>query len=318
MKFVQFVNSLLKDTISRNSNLVVYGQNVHAGSCLSGLTRGVSDLDGVIAKNSQNSENMLVGNGFGMMLSGVSSIFFMKQLDFLLLGIDHLVNTYNIVRQQKTKSSFTIFPITIDSGFEGPQAILNNIDDFCSMADIEAYSFTNKIDAESIIDEYLVRPGFRILSTGQRLLQSETLHLSLIEKDKTCRYFKYKEGKDVTIVCFNHAIPYGLELSSKLNSNRISSSLFSINTHSEFDITGLLNDIQKTKNLVLIDDSRSRNPVLKDFLLKINKSCNLDKEIILTRSIEERLTKPYEDKMNLDYNNVVSTLLLSKKNNKKI
>ena len=313
MKYVQYINSLLKNIIEKEKDLIIYGQNINAGSCLSGLTRGVSDLDGVISKNSQNSENMLVGNGFGMMLSGVSSIFFMKQLDFLLLGIDHLVNTYNIVRQQKPKSSFTIFPITIDSGFEGPQAILNNIDDFCSMADVEAYSFTNKIDAESIIDEYLVRPGFRILSTGQRLLQSETLDFSLIEKDKTCRYFKYKEGIDATIVCFNHAIPYGLELSNKLNSNRISSSLFSINTHSEFDISGLLNDIQTTKNLVLIDDSRSRNPVLKDFLLKIHKNCNLDKEIILTRSIEERLTKPYEDKMNLDYNNVVNTLLLSKK-----
>ena len=312
MKFVQFVNSLLKDKISTYDNLVVYGQNVHSGSCLSGLTRGVSDLDGVISKNSQNSENMLVGNGFGMMLNGVSSIFFMKQLDFLLLGIDHLVNTYNIVRQQKPKSSFTIFPITVDSGFEGPQAILNNIDDFCSIADIEAYSFTNKIDAKNIIDRYLVRPGFRIISTGQRLLQSEILDLNLIEEDKNCKHFKYKKGKDVTIICFNHAIPYGLELSNKLDSNRLSCSLFSINTHSEFDITSLLNDIQTTKNLVLIDDSRSKNPILKDFILKVNQSCNLDNEIVLTRSFEERLTKPYEDKMNLDYNNVVNTLLLSK------
>lgn len=312
MKFVQFVNSLLKDEISNHKNLVVYGQNVHAGSCLSGLTRGISDLDGVIPKNSQNSENMLVGNGFGMMLNGVSSIFFMKQLDFLLLGIDHLVNTYNIVRQQKPKSSFTIFPITVDSGFEGPQAILNNIDDFCSIADIEAYSFTNKIDAKNIIDRYLVRPGFRIISTGQRLLQSEILDLNLIEEDKNCKHFKYKKGKDVTIICFNHAIPYGLELSNKLDSNRLSCSLFSINTHSEFDITSLLNDIQTTKNLVLIDDSRSKNPILKDFILKVNQSCNLDNEIVLTRSFEERLTKPYEDKMNLDYNNVVNTLLLSK------
>ena len=116
----------------------------------------------------------------------------------------------------------------------------------------------------------------------------------------------------MTIICFNHAIPYGLELSNKLDSNRLSCSLFSINTHSEFDITSLLNDIQTTKNLVLIDDSRSKNPILKDFILKVNQSCNLDNEIVLTRSIEERLTKPYEDKMNLDYNNVVNTLLLSK------
>ena len=37
------------------------------------------------------------GVGFGLMLRSVNSVFFMKQFDFLLLGIDHLVNTYNII-----------------------------------------------------------------------------------------------------------------------------------------------------------------------------------------------------------------------------
>jgi DNA (cytosine-5)-methyltransferase 3A len=47
--------------------------------------------------NSTNAENSLGGFGFGLMINGASSVFFMKQLDFLLLGIDQLVNTYNII-----------------------------------------------------------------------------------------------------------------------------------------------------------------------------------------------------------------------------
>ena len=122
MKYVQFVNSLLKNVIKKENDLVLYGQNINAGSCLSGLTRGLGNVNSGLTINTPNCENTLVGIGFGLMLSGTSSIFFMKQMDFLLLGIDHLVNTYNIIRQDKPEVSFTIFPINVDSGYEGPQS----------------------------------------------------------------------------------------------------------------------------------------------------------------------------------------------------
>ena len=126
MKYVQYINSLLKEHISNNEHLVLYGQNIDAGSCLSGLTRGLSSFNDGLTINTPNSENSLVGVGYGLMLNDVSSIFFMKQMDFLLLGIDQLVNTYNLIRQTKPSASFTIFPVTVDSGYEGPQSSLNN------------------------------------------------------------------------------------------------------------------------------------------------------------------------------------------------
>ena len=46
---------------------------------------GISLRKNSLIINTQNSENLLVGAGFGMMLNSVSSVFFMKQLDFLLL-----------------------------------------------------------------------------------------------------------------------------------------------------------------------------------------------------------------------------------------
>ena len=39
-----------------------------------------------------------IGVGFGLMLNGVHAVLFAKQLDFMLLGMDQLVNTYNFIR----------------------------------------------------------------------------------------------------------------------------------------------------------------------------------------------------------------------------
>ena len=65
----------IKECNPRFIVFVVYGQNVNAGSSLSGLTRGLSMQNSSLLINTQNSENSLVGIGFGLMLNGVSSIF---------------------------------------------------------------------------------------------------------------------------------------------------------------------------------------------------------------------------------------------------
>ena len=79
MKYVEFINSAMKAKISQEEGLVLFGQNISAGSCLSGLTRNLKvGRDGLII-NTPNCENTLCGVGFGLMISGTNSIFFMKQ-----------------------------------------------------------------------------------------------------------------------------------------------------------------------------------------------------------------------------------------------
>ena len=80
MKYVKFVNSVLRNQIQKENNLVLYGQNINAGSCISGLTRGLGDANNGLTINTQNSENTLVGVGFGLMLNSISSIFFTLSL----------------------------------------------------------------------------------------------------------------------------------------------------------------------------------------------------------------------------------------------
>ena len=308
MKYVQYINSLLKEHLSNEPDVVLFGQNIDAGSCLSGLTRGLSASNKGLTLNTQNSENSLVGVGFGLMLNEVSSIFFMKQSDFLLLGIDQLVNTYNVIRQTKPSASFTIFPVTVDSGYEGPQSSLNNFDDFCSIAGIEGYSFTNKVDAANIISNHLTKPGFRILSTGQRLLQKEVLDLESLYQDENCNYFQYKKGSDVTIVCFNNSLPYGLELYNVMRESSIASSLFSVNSHLHVNYSRILDDVKNSKKLILIDDTKSRNRLSDRFLVDVLNACTLKNKIIISRTTTNESFYPCKDELDIDYNKIINDI----------
>src|SRR3989344_2221221 len=175
MKYIQHINELIVKKTAATKELVLFGQNIAAGSFISGLTKNLKVGEGGLIINTPNVENTLTGLGFGMMLGGVSSIFFMKQQDFLLLGIDQLVDTYNFIRIKKPEASFTIVFSISDQGYQGLQSSLNNFGDFCSIARIPGFTITNKADAEDVINTHLVSPGFRIIGVSQRLFGQEIL-----------------------------------------------------------------------------------------------------------------------------------------------
>ncbi len=310
MNYIELINNLLKEQVSRHEQLVIFGQNVSAGSCIVGVTRGLSIPKSGRIINSTNSENSLCGFGFGMMINDVSSIFFMKQLDFLLLGIDHLVNTFNVIRNHKNNASFTIFPIVVDSGFQGLQSSSNNFADFCSIARIKGYTITNKIDAEKIISSKLISPGFRIIAVSQRMFKDEIIIPDeLIYVNDENDVFQYSEGNDVTVVCFNFAFPYGQKIVEEMTKINLTCSLFNVNSPTPTNWKKIIDDVTKTKKLIIIDDSKSENLGCYVLLADISNTINLEKKIILKRNlINTEWLNPIDDQMEINFQQVVYDL----------
>jgi len=311
MKYIELVNNLLKQEVNKYEELVLFGQNISAGSCLGGLTRNLKVKESSKVINSTNSENSLCGFGFGLLIGGVNSILFMKQLDFLLLGIDHLVNTFNIIRNMdeiKSKASFTIMPIIVDNGYQGPQSSLNNLSDFCSIARIPGFTITNNLDAKRIISSELVKPGFRIICPSQRLFHEE-IHeekIDFVNNDNTI--FQYRTGSNVTIVCFNLSFSYGAELSNRLKKEGISSSLFSVNSPISSDWGKIIEDLKITKQLVVFEDSKSVNTNVDTLLNHISKFCELNKKIVVKREINKDWLNPTSDIIEIKYNEIINKL----------
>ena len=309
MKYIQRVNELIVGRTSATENLVLFGQNIAAGSCLSGLTRNLKVGKGGLIINTQNSENTLAGLGFGMMLDGVSSVFFMKQLDFLLLGIDQLTHTYNFIRRNRPNASYTIVCIVSDLGYHGLQSSFNNFGDLCSIARIQGFTITNAVDAEAIINTHLVAPGFRIIGVSQRLFGKELPEVKEVYSNTEKTLFQYTEGDGATIACFNLSFPYGLELHSKLKERKIESSLFSVNSVTPINWDKLIVNAKKTKKLVVLDDSKSENLSYDNFLADVAYECDLKSIIVVKRKFDDaRWLYPNADELPVDYGAIVSKI----------
>ncbi len=308
MKYVQFINELLRKNISEANGIVIFGQNVDAGSYLSGLTADIKVPAGGFIINTPNCENTLCGIGFGLMIGGTSSIFFIKQQDFLLLGIDHLVNTYNFIRHERPSASFTIVAIVADSGYEGAQSGLNNFADFCSIARVDGFAITNKVDSEAIIKKHLISPGFRILGVSHRLFKQDIIEYAALYSHQRAEFFQYADGPDATIVCFNFSFPYGIELYAHLKEDDINASLFSVNAIRPIDWGKIIENICMTKKLVIIDDSKSENLSHNDLLVKALEACALKRKIVIKRQASDITYRPNPDSLLIDYHKIAAHL----------
>ena len=223
-----------------------------------------------------------------------------------MLGIDQLVNTYNIVRRQSPKASFTIMPVIVDSGYEGPQSALNNLADFCSIARIPGYTVTNKIDAQEIINKYLVAPGFRIIGISQRLFKTEILDLPCVYRNEERSVFQYTKGTDATIVCFNLSLPHGIEIHRRMAEKNVQASVFSINAAMPIEWDEIVADVHKTKQVIIIDDLKSVNAPWQSLLNALYARTKMKKHIVVQRSFEGYWCRPHHDQLEMDYDKVIS------------
>lgn len=313
MKYIEFINGEIKKAAAGRDDLFLFGQNINAGSYVSGFTKGLRTGAGGRIINSTNTENSLVGFGFGLMLSGAAAVFFVKQLDFVLLGIDQIVNTFNSIRNREgiIKGSFTIMPIVVDSGYQGLQSSLNNLSDFCSIARVSGFTVTNKHDAEMIISSQMVSPGFRIIAISQRLFGQEILvPEKCVYQNKELTVFQYEKGNDVTIVCFNFSYSYGKILQVELQNAGLSASLFNVNSPIPVDWGVIIDDVTVSKRLVVLDDSKSENLSCYSLLAEVLEKVKLKRKIVIKRVLDEKnwLT-PQSDILTVDSKQIIKELL---------
>ena len=51
MTYYEFINQLIREKVFETQNIVLFGQNIDAGSCLSGLTRNLKVQDNSLIIN---------------------------------------------------------------------------------------------------------------------------------------------------------------------------------------------------------------------------------------------------------------------------
>lgn len=258
--YTQYVNLHIRSQFEKYDKSVVYGQNIIAGSRISGLGAGLENIKGALALNTTNSENSLMGMGFGLSLSGIPSLFLMKQHDFALLGLDQLVNTNNILRQGRLKSPFLVLMVVVDSGFEGPQATLSSLDEFASLTKAPVHFLSTK---ESIDEGFKQshEPGLHFLAIGQANMKK-----NLKESENSVVHFpgvilypnSSNNDSTVALVFYGVDIEIGLQVKNSLITNGIFADLFVICQLSRSIFSqALVSKLITYSKIVVIDTGKS-------------------------------------------------------------
>ena len=171
-----FINTKIREYFLFKNNGIIFGQNIISGSRISGLGKDLEKISNVTALNTTNAENSLMGLGLGLALNGTPSMFIMKQHDFALLGLDQLTNSVNLIQNFGFNESFIIVMVVVDSGYEGPQASLNNLDEFASLSRQPLYFLNSKQNIEHAF-ECAKKPGLHIMALSQKQMKSPILNL---------------------------------------------------------------------------------------------------------------------------------------------
>ena len=128
-----------------------------------------------------------------------------------------------------------------------------------------------------------------------------------VNQDKSI--FQYSSGKDVTIVCFNFSLPYGIELRGKLREKGLEPSLFSVNALTPVKWDKIIEDLGHTKKLVVIDDCKSIHCSRDNFLMHVYEFCSLKRKIIIKRDLSTDLVSPGPDQLEINCDEVVAHLI---------
>lgn len=254
--YLETISRLVAAEASRHPALVQFGENIAQGSRLCGLARHLTGRVLTVG----NCENTHVGVGLGMMMEGGQTLLVVKQLDFLLLALDQMVNTLNLVRAARAPEplgSFTILAIICDQGWQGPQSSFHDLQSICSLARADGYFLNGRGDAERVLSTQLVRPGFRLIAVSQRRFGEDSIDLPVLGASGQSAELQYAPGEDAAVVALGFALPQALEVSAALRAEGRRAAVFQVNPVLPHDWPRLVNTAARSRRLIIVDDTRS-------------------------------------------------------------
>ena len=258
--YIKHIIGEVNAVTARCGPIFIFGENIDTGSRLSGLARGLTVNSAGRIKNVGNCELTHAGVGFGIMMDGGQAALFAKQLDFMLLGIDQFVNSFNVIRSSRPRStwgSFTVFVIVCDQGYQGPQSSFNGAGDFASLANIPVFCLNGAADAARVVGNHFAAPGFRIICLSQRLFGAPALDLPAAQSAPDDAVFKYRSGDAATIASFNFSLRDAIDMDDRLRKDGVTSDVFHVNFVPGMDTSLLIDSCRRTRKLVVVDDSKT-------------------------------------------------------------
>lgn len=281
--YLAAINEALAMEMERDSNVVILGEDVAGGQASSGgpgkvggvfgVTTGLYDRYGperVI--DTPISESAIIGAANGMALTGMRPVAEIMFVDFIGVCFDQIYNQaakFHYMFGGKAKTPW-VMRTMIGAGMRAGAQHSQTLHPMLTMVPgLKVVMPTNAYDAKGLLIQAIRDDDPVIFLESKLLYQSEA---EVPDEAYTIPFGEaefVRDGDDVTIVVFGSSVLWASGAADKLSKEGIECEIVDPRTTSPLDLDTILESVERTGRLVLVDESPPRCSLAADVSAQI-------------------------------------------------
>jgi len=274
----QAINEALSGEMRRDPNVIIIGEDVAGGQGASGETGGVGGVFGVTGGlykefgpgrvlDTPISESAIIGAASGAAVTGMRPVAEIMFVDFVGVCFDQIYNQAAKFRYMfggKAKTPMVIRTM-IGAGFRaGAQHSQTLHPLFTMVPGLKVVMPSNAYDAKGLLisairdDDPVIFMESKVLYDSEGEVPDEAYRIAFGEANIA------REGRDLTFVAFGPMVRRALAVAETLAKDGVSVEVIDPRTTSPLDEDAILESVEKTGRLVVIDESPPRCSLAAD------------------------------------------------------
>jgi len=274
----QAINEALRQEMRRDPNVIVLGEDVAGGQGASGEAGGVGGVFGVTGGlyrefgptrvlDTPISESAIIGAASGAAVTGMRPVAEIMFVDFVGVCFDQIYNQAAKFRYMFGGKATTpmVIRTMIGAGFRaGAQHSQTLHPLFTMVPGLKVVMPANAYDAKGLMiqairdNDPVVFMESKVLYDTEDEVPDEAYRIPFGEARVA------REGRDLSIVAFGSMVPRALAVADALAKDGVSAEVIDPRTTSPLDEDAILESVEKTGRLVIVDESPPRCSMAAD------------------------------------------------------
>jgi acetoin:2,6-dichlorophenolindophenol oxidoreductase subunit beta len=275
--FKQAINEALAQEMERDSTIVVMGEDVAGGSGTNGqmdawggvlgVTKGLWEKFGNRVLDTPITESAFIGAAIGAAISGLRPVVELMFVDFMGVCLDQILNQAAKFRYMFGGKAATPLVVRtmigagLRSAAQHSQALYPV---FTHIPGLKCVVPSSPYDAKGLLIQ-AIRDNDPVIFFEHKLLYP--LQGDVPEEPYTIPFSEanyIREGRDVTLVALGRMVHVAVEAAEFLAKEGVDCEVLDLRTTSPMDEASILDSVEKTGRLVLIDEASPRCNIATD------------------------------------------------------
>ncbi|HCA42527.1 MAG TPA: dehydrogenase [Bacteroidetes bacterium] len=288
-RFVDAVSDGLKQTMQRNDNVIIMGQDIAEYGGVFKITENfVNEFGKDRIRNTPLCESAIIGAGLGLAIKKYKAVIEMQFADFVTSGFNQIVNNLAKINYRWGQNADVVIRMPTGAGVgAGPFHSQSNEAWFFHTPGLKIFYPSNCYDAKGMIAAAILDPNPVMFFEHKALYRSlkeeipDDFYTVDTEKAKVI-----KEGDDVTIVTYGLGVLWAKNFSE--NNKDIDCEIIDLRVLCPLDMETIYQSVKKTGKVIILHEDTLTGGIGAEIAARITENCfeYLDAPVVRSCSLD--------------------------------